>query len=195
MSPAEDLAQGDRMFCTHCGVALYEGAAFCSGCGQAVSGSTAQAAPRKVAYAGFWLRLVAWVIDSLVLVIPTSVIVAFAVAFLGLELPPPEAMQMGRMPPMRFFLPMEALSITVQWLYFALMESSSWQGTLGKRALGVGVSDSHGKRISFGRASVRSFGKLVSSMTFLVGYVMAGFTERKQALHDIIADCIVVKMP
>ncbi len=81
------------------------------------------------------------------------------------------------MPPMRFFLPMEAMFLTVHWLYFALMESSTWQGTLGKRALGMGVSDMHGKRISFGRASGRFFGKLVSGMTFLVGYVMAGFTE------------------
>jgi uncharacterized RDD family membrane protein YckC len=52
-----------------------------------------------------------------------------------------------------------------------------------------------GRRVSFGRASGRFFGKLLSGMTLLVGYVIAGFTERKQALHDIIANCIVVKMP
>jgi uncharacterized RDD family membrane protein YckC len=182
------------MFCTNCGVALYEGAAFCSKCGQPVSAGMPQAASRKVAYAGFWLRLLAALIDALVLAIPSLAIVIFAVMFLGLEVPPPEA-PMGTLPPMRVFLPMEAMFLTVHWLYFALMESSSWQGTLGKRALGVGVSDVYGKRISFGRASGRFFGKLLSGMTFMVGYVMAGFTEKKQALHDIIADCIVVKMP
>ena len=183
------------MFCANCGVALYEGAACCSACGRPVSGSGQQALPQKVAYAGFWLRAVAWVIDSLVLAIPTFAIVVFAVGFLGVQLPPPEAIENGELPPMRFFLPMEAAFLTVHWLYFALMESSSWQGTLGKRALGIGVADVQGKRVSFGRASGRFFGKLLSGMTFFVGYVLAGFTERKQALHDILASCIVVKMP
>ena len=153
-----------------------------------------QTAPGKVAYAGFWLRLLAVFIDSLVLAIPSLAIVIFAVMFLGFEVPPPEA-PIGTLPPMRVFLPMEAMFLTLQWLYFASMESSSWQGTLGKRALGIGVSDLHGKRVSFGRASVRFIGKLLSGATFLVGYVMAAFTEKRQALHDIIADCIVVKMP
>jgi uncharacterized RDD family membrane protein YckC len=183
------------MFCTNCGVGLYEGAAFCSACGRPVRAGMAEAAPRRVAYAGFWLRALALLIDSLVLAIPAFAIVIFAVMFLGLEPPPPEALEAGTMPPMGFFLPMEAMFITVHWLYFALMESSSWQGTLGKRALGVGVSDIHGRRITFGRASGRFFGKLVSGMTFLVGYLMAAFTERKQALHDIMAECVVVKMP
>ena len=183
------------MFCTNCGVALYEGAAFCSACGRAVGGGADQAMPRKVAYAGFWLRAAAFVIDSLVLVIPTFVMLVLAVALLRVELPSPEALEAGTLPPMRFFLPMEAAFLTVHWLYFALMESSAWQGTLGKRALGIGVADMQGRRVSFGRASGRFFGKLISGMTLLVGYVMAGFTERKQALHDIIANCIVVKMP
>jgi uncharacterized RDD family membrane protein YckC len=183
------------MFCTHCGVALYEGAAFCSACGQPVSAGAPQAAPRRVAYAGFWLRAVAWVIDTLVLVIPSVAIVMFAVVFLGLELPPPEEMSIGTVPPMRFFIPMEAAFLTLHWLYFAVMESSGWQGTLGKRALGIGVSDLQGRRISFGRASGRFFGKILSGLTFLIGYALAGVTERKQALHDILAECLVVKMP
>jgi uncharacterized RDD family membrane protein YckC len=182
------------MFCTQCGVALYEGAAFCSGCGQPVAASEHQRAPQRVAYAGFWLRALAVFIDSLVLIIPSMLLLGLAVGFLGLELPPPDA-PAGALPPMRIFLPMELLLVIVQWLYFALMESSSWQGTLGKRALGLGVSDLQGRRVSFGRASGRFWGKFVSGMTFMVGYVMAGFTEKKQALHDILAGCLVVKMP
>ena len=179
------------MFCTKCGVALYEGAAACAACGQRVGAEVTQEAPLKVAYAGFWLRLVAAIIDAFALIIPTFAILIFA-TLLGFELPDAPV---GTFPPMRVFLPIEAMFLVVHWLYFASMESSSWQGTLGKRALKLGVLDGQGKRISFGRASGRFFGKLLSGMTFLVGYVMAGFTERKQALHDILADCIVVKMP
>ena len=183
------------MFCTHCGVALYEGAAICSACGQSVAEGATHGAPQKVAYAGFWLRAVAQVIDWFVLLIPTFVIVLFAVAFLGLQLPPPEETAIGRIPPMREFIPMEAIFVVVQWLYYAFMESSSWQGTLGKRALGIGVSDLRGHRLSFGRASGRFFGKILSNLTFLAGYALAAFTERRQALHDILAKCLVVKMP
>jgi uncharacterized RDD family membrane protein YckC len=182
------------MFCTNCGVALYEGAASCSACGRAVSDGTPQMAAGKVAYAGFWLRLLASIIDELVLVIPSMAVVIFAVAFLGLEMPPPDA-PMTQLPPMRVFIPMEVIIQVVHWIYYALMESSIWQGTLGKRALGLGVTDIHGKRISLGRASGRALAKLLSSLTFMLGYVMAGFTEKKQALHDIISDCLVVKMP
>jgi uncharacterized RDD family membrane protein YckC len=182
------------MFCRNCGVALYEGAAFCSACGRPVSTETPQTAAGRVAYAGFWLRLLAALIDTLVLAIPSMAVLIFAMMFLGLQMPAPDA-PITELPPMRVFLPMQAMIVTVHWLYFALMESSRWQGTLGKRALGVGVTGIDGKRVSFGRASGRYFGKFVSGMTFMLGYVMAGFTEKKQALHDIISDCIVVKMP
>jgi len=79
------------------------------------------------------------------------------------------------------------------WLYFALMESSAWQATLGKRAVGIKVTDMEGGRISFGRATGRHFGKFVSALIFYIGFIMAGFTEKRQALHDIMAGCLVVK--
>ncbi|MDA2913784.1 RDD family protein [Acidobacteriia bacterium AH_259_A11_L15] len=78
-------------------------------------------------------------------------------------------------------------------LYFAFMESSSWQATLGKKALSLMVTDSDGNRLSFGRALGRNLAKIVSSLTLLIGYLMAGFTQKKQALHDMIAGCLVVK--
>ena len=80
----------------------------------------------------------------------------------------------------------------VGWLYFALMESSVNQATLGKMALGIKVTDLDGNRISFGRATGRYFGKIVSGMILYIGFIMAGFTEKKQALHDIMASCLVV---
>jgi uncharacterized RDD family membrane protein YckC len=89
---------------------------------------------------------------------------------------------------------MSVLIITVvQWLYFALMESSAKRGTLGKLALGIVVTDMAGNRISFGRATGRYFGKIVSGLILCIGYIMAGFTQQKQALHDIMAGCLVVR--
>ncbi len=78
------------------------------------------------------------------------------------------------------------------WLYFALTESGRMQATLGKRALGLRVTGLEGQRIGFGRASARFFAKLLSLATLFIGFAMAGFTRRKQALHDIVARCLVL---
>jgi len=83
--------------------------------------------------------------------------------------------------------------IVVSWLYVAGMEASSKQATLGKMALGIIVTDLDGQPISFGRATGRYFAKIISGLTLCVGYIMAGFTEKKQALHDMIASCLVVQ--
>jgi uncharacterized RDD family membrane protein YckC len=85
------------------------------------------------------------------------------------------------------------ISIVISWLYFALMESSKIQGTLGKMLLKIKVTDYDGNRISFARATGRYFGKIISGMIMMIGYIMAGFTEKKQALHDILASCYVIK--
>jgi len=79
------------------------------------------------------------------------------------------------------------------WLYFALMESSKTQATLGKMALGLKVTDLEGNQISFARATGRYFGKIISGMIMYIGYILAGLTEKKQALHDIMASCLVVR--
>jgi uncharacterized RDD family membrane protein YckC len=74
------------------------------------------------------------------------------------------------------------------------MESSQYQGTLGKMALGLIVTDLQGRPLSFARASGRFFGKIITGMIpFGIGYIMAGFTEKKQALHDMIAGCLVLR--
>ncbi|MFK0735298.1 MAG: RDD family protein [Gloeotrichia echinulata GP01] len=85
------------------------------------------------------------------------------------------------------------LGIVIAWLYYALLESSDQQATLGKQALGIIVTDLEGNKISFGRATGRYFSKWISSLIFAIGYIMAAFTEKKQALHDIIAGTLVVK--
>ena len=83
-------------------------------------------------------------------------------------------------------------SIVITWLYFALLESSTRQATFGKMALGLFVTDLEGNRLSFARASGRYFSKIISGMTFTIGFLMAGFTAKKQALHDMIAGCLVL---
>lgn len=79
------------------------------------------------------------------------------------------------------------------WLYHAFMESSKHQGTIGKVALGIVVVDMEGNRISFAKATGRHFAKIISSIPIYIGFIMAAFTEKKQTLHDIMATCLVVK--
>jgi uncharacterized RDD family membrane protein YckC len=93
----------------------------------------------------------------------------------------------------RPLLAIRLLALMLSWIYYASMESSTWQATLGKKILGLKVTDLVGNRISFARASGRFFGKILSGMILGIGFLMAGFTARKQALHDILAGCLVLR--
>lgn len=152
--------------------------------------------PPRVDYAGFWLRFVAFIIDAIILgVVGTIVTLPFMVPF-GLR----DVLRgHGPMGPEDFF-PMMATLMRVSlirtvlnYLYYALLESSAWQGTVGKKALGLYVTDMTGRRISFGRATGRFFGKIISGIILFIGFIMAGFTEKKQALHDMMAGCLVLR--
>ena len=81
------------------------------------------------------------------------------------------------------------------WLYYAFLESSSWQGTIGKKVVGLRVTDMNGNRISFGRATGRYFGMILSGMICFIGWLMIAFTEKKQGLHDMLASTLVLKGP
>lgn len=151
-------------------------------------------------YAGFWKRFVAYVIDSIIVGIGGIVILIPFFAAIGVSVfsmnNTDSYSDSGEA--VRFLLAMLAAYVLLivgilaaGWLYFALMESSGQQGTLGKMAISIKVTDLSGNRISFGRASGRYFGKIVSSLALGIGYLMAGFTQQKQALHDIIAGCLV----
>ncbi len=152
-------------------------------------------------YAGFWKRFGAYLIDSVIIGIVMGVfMMIFGIGLFGsmasmdsMEMQMDEeaanAMAAGMIGGMMTFF---FLLSAAQWLYFALMESSSKQATLGKMALGIIVTDLNGNRLSFGRATGRYFGKIISGAILMIGYIMAAFTEKKQALHDIIAGCLVV---
>jgi uncharacterized RDD family membrane protein YckC len=170
------------------------GAPSCPSCGETIpdpssnTGHTpaARFAIGRVVYAGFWRRLLAYFIDSFLLgTVVGFVILRPMMERAGIPIDNPWALLTGNS---RQILAINLLLTMASWLYWALMESSPWQATLGKRVLGLEVTDMEGRRISFARASGRYFGKII-----FVGFIMAGFTAKKQALHDMIAMCLVVR--
>jgi len=147
-----------------------------------------------VRYAGFWRRFVAHLIDQcimgivgIILFVPVFVIFGIGIGA-GVAEESPGTIGVFVL----LILAAAAVLVVIQWLYYALMESSSRQATLGKLALGIIVTDLSGAKISFGRATGRYFGKIISGLILYIGYIMAGLTEKKQALHDIMAGCLVV---
>jgi uncharacterized RDD family membrane protein YckC len=135
-------------------------------------------------YGGFWLRFVAYIIDSVILNVAVFII-SFVIG-LGVGGGGRGAAQTAQ-------LVASLLGIVLAWLYFALQESSEAGATLGKRALGLRVLRGDGARLSFGRATGRFFAKILSAVILMIGYIMAGFTDRKRALHDMVADTVVIK--
>jgi uncharacterized RDD family membrane protein YckC len=169
------------MFCSKCGKANADGAISCAQCGTrmgAASASIGAAAVTGVTYAGFWKRYLALMLDYVIL----WIFIGIAGALIGASAPSNEAL-LGLL---------NLASILLFWLYFALLESSGQQATYGKKVMGIQVTDGQGNRISFARASGRFFGKILSGIILCIGYIMAAFTPRKQALHDLMADCVVV---
>lgn len=142
-------------------------------------------------YGGFWIRLVASIVDD---IIRSAVLIPMC---LILVLPTVRTMSQhdweeGDLAPFfaMLFLAL-ALAVLGAWLYEALLTSSSWQGTVGKRMLSLKVTDLQGHRISFARASGRFFAKILSRMIWHIGFIMVAFTQRKQGLHDFLAGTLV----
>jgi len=211
------------MFCNKCGAPNALSAQFCARCGTALNPAAsavpdaaqpatssppltpipatsypgavgytlAQAGAR---YGGFWIRVVATIVD---LILVRIVIFPFKALF-GLG-----GLAMGGFNPDNFhhglLLPytilgggtLILLSVGASWLYEALMESSSYQATLGKMIFGMKVTDLSGTRISFARATGRHFAKFISGMFLCFGFITVGFTQRKQGWHDMIAETLV----
>jgi uncharacterized RDD family membrane protein YckC len=158
------------------------------------------AAVPRVEYAGFWLRFFALLIDSAVMGIGFVLILIPLIFLTGLggfigEIHPDEDMKdVGIFMLIGLLFLAATVSLLWTWLYHALLESSEWQATLGKKVLGLVVTDMAGRRVSFGRATGRHFAKIITNMVpAFIGYIMAGFAERKQALHDMIAGCLVLR--
>jgi uncharacterized RDD family membrane protein YckC len=211
------------VYCSKCGSEISATTAFCSTCGQAISGvvpalpSLSPVDPNRyapivppsyggvqysgVAYAGFWLRLVAFLIDGaisfflfLILLIPLFILTGAGSALSRIGSREDISDDVAAFVGIGFVLGFLVMTVGVTWLYYALSESSSWQGTLGKKMLNLTVTDMAGQPISFGRASARYFSKFITNLIPLaIGYILAGFTEKKQAIHDMIASCLVLR--
>lgn len=138
-------------------------------------------------YAGFWKRVAAYLIDY-VLVMVCNYLIAFLIGFASAKL---LNLQTDDVPAGVTLLAMLVI-LGFVLLYYVYAESSPWQATVGKRILGIKVTDEHGNRISFWRSLGRRAAMAISSFTFLIGYMMCGWTARKQCLHDKIAGCLVV---
>jgi uncharacterized RDD family membrane protein YckC len=144
------------------------------------SGATGGGGTSEVPYAGFGRRLIAYVVDVLILLAAFVVFGGVLIALSGASQVPPEGV-------------LNVVGFLVSWMYFALNESSERQATWGKQLMGLKVTDLNGDKVGFGKATGRHFGKILSSLILLIGYIMAAFTEKKQALHDKMAGCLVVK--
>jgi len=210
------------VYCSKCGSEISNATAFCPTCGQAVTVLVAPApalaaitsasmplapiAPASagyggVAYAGFWLRFVAYLIDGaisgiafVILLIPLFVLTGAGAALSrigsGEDISDDVAAFLG----IGFIFGFFGIVFLVSWLYYALSESSPWQATPGKKMLNLKVTDMTGEPISFGRASGRFFARIITHMIPLeIGFILAGFTEKKQAIHDMIASCLVLR--
>lgn len=203
------------IFCSKCGAQNAGAAQFCQNCGLTLSTGLAPAqavAPARAyaqqpvvyapaassAYAGFWIRVLAFILDRIV------VGVAAAPFYFALVLPSllriiHEAENNGEPSPEMIFSIIGGASMFLilvfvgYWLYEALLTASSWQGTIGKRVLRLKVIDEAGNRISFGRSTGRFFAKILSYVTLWIGFIMVAFTDKKRGLHDILAGTVVVR--
>jgi uncharacterized RDD family membrane protein YckC len=128
-------------------------------------------------YAGFWRRFAAYIIDNILISVVFWLV----------------ALVLGAIAGDGGVIVAYILGTIGVFVYFAAMESSTSQATIGKIALGIQVTDLQGNRISFGKALGRNLAKILSALILYIGFIMAAFTARKQALHDMIAGTLVVQ--
>jgi uncharacterized RDD family membrane protein YckC len=137
------------------------------------------------AYAGFWRRFAACLLDWLVLSVITAVL-GFGVGFVWFTLTGDDELSRNI-----FSAILNLAMFIISWFYFAGQESSDSQATLGKRVAGIFVTDTQGEALGFGRASARYFSKMLSSI-LMIGYLIMLITTKRQALHDLVAGTLVI---
>ena len=143
--------------------------------------------------ATFWQRFAAAFLDGIIIQVLGRVFGFIGGSIAGPLIAKAETDQQAWATAVGLGAVMQVLGLVVAWLYYALQESSAAQATLGKRAIGLRVTDLEGRRISFARATGRFFAKIPSALFLLIGFLMQPFTARKQALHDIVAGTLVLK--
>ena len=138
----------------------------------------------KKSYGGFWKRVIAYLIDAFIIAFPVTMI-------FGTVIPQTMMTENIQVTSVAVSMP-QVIMLVASWVYFAGLESSAWQATVGKKLLGMKVTDTSGERIDFIKATVRYLSKFLSSFIFMIGFIMVAFTARKQGLHDFIAGTTVI---
>ena len=146
----------------------------------------------EVIYAGFWKRVAAYLIDSMVAGFASAIVGGVIGGLLGATLLGSDGLAGREGTFMGVQLLVLLIEVLISLAYYAGMHSSSSMATLGKMAVGIKVVRSNGERISFLRGVGRFFAMFVSMLILYIGFFMAGFTERKRALHDMLCDTLVV---
>ena len=158
--------------------------------------ASAQVVQTGVAYAGFWRRLLAYLIDGALLGIVQMTVVLGTLLIVEPVMPnvsSPADFVVVILQFRRDLIDVAPVGGALAWAYFAILESSPMQATIGKMVLHLYVADLHGDPITFARASIRYWLKILSNLTLLIGWLMAAFTPRKQALHDLLAGTLVLR--
>ncbi|MBS2009665.1 MAG: RDD family protein [Cyanobacteria bacterium SZAS TMP-1] len=143
----------------------------------------------KHQFAGFWKRVGAYLIDTIIVSLGIGLVSAIILFLLIFVVKTDFGDRVVRSIA-SILLYLGSFGITM--LYHSLFESSAKQATPGKMALGIVVTDAAGRRITFLRALGRNFGRILSGLFFGLGYVICGFTARRQAIHDLVASTLVV---
>ncbi|EIC21675.1 RDD family protein [Thiorhodovibrio frisius] len=197
------------MYCPECGTQLITKRKFCPSCGYPIinidttDGQITACPPIKSitakeklevkkqpkvsgyaqTYLTPWKRIGAGIVDIFI-----SLIVGFVLGLVFMLLLVQNSIDQNQLDSQ-----LDGIGILVWWIYFAALESSSLQATFGKIAFGLKVTDLYGGQIGFWKASARHWGKLISTLTLFVGFLIMFFTKNKQSLHDLISNCLVIE--
>jgi len=199
------------MFCPKCGKETDASGKFCQWCGADIESAPAkaviapedEAAPEIGVYAGLGRRIIAFIIDFILILIFDLVVASvlgllrgvqnlyfYAYQHAPIESLTPEGTRIALVT--SIIASYGILFVVIPWLYYASFESSRSQATPGKVLMHAQVTDLEGSRVSYARATIRFFAKFISLVILFIGFIMIGLTKKKQGLHDKIAGCLVL---
>jgi len=140
---------------------------------------------------GFWLRLVAFAIDHLILLLTLTIFVALG--FLALEMGMGESRGISSLKQAGLILsPLLPLIVVLPLAYFSFFHGA-WGQTIGKMIVGLRVVQADGQPLTFSRALVRALAYSISAVPVFLGFLWVGFTSNKRSWHDAISGTIVVR--
>ncbi|MDD1686951.1 RDD family protein [Methanoregula sp.] len=199
------------MFCPKCGKETDASGKFCQWCGADIESVQSRPVavpeedegPEVGVYAGLGRRLIAFIVDIILIVLFDLVLAGTLGLFRGFQnlyfyafqhVPASELTTEGTTAALMSSI-VAAYGLTlivVPWVYYAGFESSRSQATPGKVLMKLVVTDLEGNKATFARTSLRFFWKYVSTLIIFIGFIMIGFTKKHQGLHDKLSGCYVL---